>query len=99
MLVQVTVEPALIVKGVGENRKSLTKIFVESTGSADDGPHTAKRPIIAARAMLFKALRRDNSDSSDMFVSRKVAVQERRLRMNTIYSIFSQPSRTVGRLA
>src|SRR5882724_7166136 len=38
--------------------------------------------------MHFKALRRDSSESSDMFVSGKVAVQERRLRMETIYSIF-----------
>src|SRR5882757_877475 len=37
--------------------------------------------------MHFKALRRDSNDSSDMFVSWEVTVQERRLRIEAIYSI------------
>jgi hypothetical protein len=37
LLVQVTVEPALTVKGVGLNMKPLTTIRVESAVSATDG--------------------------------------------------------------
>src|ERR1700722_7648476 len=39
--------------------------------------------------MHFKALRRDSSDSSDMFVSWEVTVQERRLRIGKIYSMLA----------
>jgi len=37
--------------------------------------------------MHFKALRRESSDSSDMLVSWKVTIQQRRLRREMIYSI------------
>jgi hypothetical protein len=45
-LVQVTVEPALTVKGDGLNIKSLAKIVVVSEDSAADGVYTSIAPKI-----------------------------------------------------
>jgi hypothetical protein len=46
LLVQVTVEPALTVKGEGLNIKSLAKIVVVSEDSAADGVYTSIAPRI-----------------------------------------------------
>src|ERR1700722_20978021 len=46
MLVHVTVDPVLTVKGVGLNMKSLTTIFAGSEVSAIDGRYTSIAPKI-----------------------------------------------------
>src|SRR3984957_5379795 len=52
MLVQVTVEPALTVRGVGLNMKSLMMIFVVSGVSAVDGIETSIPPRIIMPAAV-----------------------------------------------